>query len=847
MTSAPTAESAALATESPSTTDSPGPDLSFCEREPIHIPGAIQPHGAVLAVQMRTGLISHASANLETFLGCPVKAVLGRPLMEAIGDQASRALLDEGDRVDEPILDRVHCLQRSSGPSLRLRAYRSSQYVCIDIEPILGPASHQLPIVLAHVLRSFADATSATEFCELAVWGLKAMTGYDRVMAYRFGEAGHGEVIAEAREAHLEPFLGLRYPASDIPPQARQLYLRQRVGAIADSSYTPELLLADPALADGTPLDLTHSALRSVSPLHREYMRNMKTSASLTIGMAHEHELRGMLVCHHMSPRIATPEMRAAAGTIGEVGSLLLQRLADLERSSRRHLRNATLTAVVDRIAAPLTLPDALVSADVDLLALADAAGALLRVSGASLFLGRTPPAVFAERTLATMRSQAGGDVFAFDDLHLRFPELAEPSGAGGGALLLPLSPDSDDAILWFRPELANTVTWGGDPNAHGSVDAEGRIAPRVSFAAWQETVRGRSAPWTAVDLAIAVELGSAFREEVAHRTTMALRESEARLGLLAEHSGVVVSLTDLDGTRRYVSPASERVLGWRAEDLVGRAASDFIHPDDREVALAATVRLLSGNGESSVTYRFRRPDGSWLWVDGQARLREGTKEDRPTDYIVVLRDATERKATEVKLLEALERMEQMAATDGLTGLANRRHLDVAAGREWSRCAREHLPLSALMVDADRFKLFNDRYGHLAGDDCLRAIAAQLTAAARRPADVAARYGGEEFVLLLPGTGPDGAACVAERLCRRIPELGLAHEGNGEFGVVTVSIGIATAWPEDAAGEYADTVALFLEADAALYLAKAGGRNRVVVGGTGRGPRGDGKHVGPRQ
>jgi len=199
-----------------------------------------------------------------------------------------------------------------------------------------------------------------------------------------------------------------------------------------------------------------------------------------------------------------------------------------------------------------------------------------------------------------------------------------------------------------------------------------------------------------------------------------------------------------------------------------------------------------------------------------------------PTGHIVALSDATDRMAVEIKLQDALEQMERMAATDGLTGLANRRHFDAVADEEWRRCARLNQPLSVLLLDADHFKLFNDRYGHLAGDGCLRAIASQLTAAARRPGDLPARYGGEEFLMLMPLTDRAGALWVAERVRKLILDLAIEHEGSPAPGVVTVSIGVATAWPKDPESGPKNLSTLLMAADGAMYQAKSAGRNRVV-------------------
>ena len=818
--------------QSPSTAD-----LSHCGSEPIHIPGAIQPHGAVLAALADGLLVTHASANMAAILGRPVEAVLGRSLENAIGEVACRVLLDTGmSGAITP--EQVHSLSVPDGGVLNLRAHRTGRHVCVDIEPqILEPTR---PLFMARqVMVAFKHAASAIELCELAVDGLKALSGYDRVMAYRFLEDGHGEVIAEARDASLKAYLGQHYPASDIPPQARRLYMRQRVGAIVNSSYVPVPLFAEPSLDDGTPLDLTHSALRSPSPVHCEYMRNMNTAASLTIGLAYGSELWGMLVCHHATPRRPGFEMRAAADLIGLVVSLLLVSTGEAEVLAQRLQGRATLRALTDRLAAPVPLPDALTAAKTEVLHVVGATGAVVRLSGALIRLGTTPSLPAIDFALAALHPLTGDDRVAVDDLSLRYPELSDSIGEASGALLLPLASGEDDLILWFRPELTRTIVWGGNPTEHTTTNpTTARISPRTSFAVWKETVKGHSAPWTAADIAQAREVRGAVEAEVAKRTQAALRESQAQLGLIVQHSSDVIILIGLEGIRQYVSPAVERMLGWRPEDMVGSTAVlgssplDFVHPEDQRVFRDSFTDLKTNiDGECSVSFRHLCRDGSWLWVDSRARLSMSADGGRPAGIVVALRDATERKAVEIKLNEALEQMERMAGTDGLTALANRRNFDVVADKEWRRCDREGQPLSVLLLDVDHFKLFNDRYGHLAGDDCLRAIASELAAASRRPGDLPARYGGEEFLILMPNTNPDGAARLAERIRELVLNLAIAHEGAPDPSVVTVSIGTATAWPRDPRDGPGSVSALLAAADAALYQAKSRGRNQVVVSG----------------
>jgi diguanylate cyclase (GGDEF)-like protein len=582
---------------------SPGFDPSLCEREPIHIPGAIQPHGAVLAVLADAGLVTHASANLLAILGRPAEAVLGRPLAEAVGEAACRVLLSPDPR-DGAAVETAVRLPGRDGGILQLRAHRSGPRICVDIEPVpRREAGQEPPIVMAQsILETFRQTASIGELCESAVRGLKAITGFDRVMAYRFAADGHGEVIAEARAAELDPYLGLRYPATDIPPQARRLYLRRSVGAIADAGYQPVPLLADPALDDGTPLDLTHSALRSVSPLHREFMRNMKTAASLTVGLAHGQDLWGMLVCHHATPRIAGPELRAIADMIGRVASLLLAPLGEAQVYAERLERNATLRTLVGRLAGTVPMREAFAAAATELLDLVNAAGVTVRLSGDLLHHGRIPPPAAAERALAVLHAEAGGAVLAVDDLGLRFRQLADCTAAGSGALLLPLARDTDDAILWFRPELRRTVIWGGNPDEAATSDpVTARLSARASFAAWQQTVSGHSAPWTELDLAMARELHRAVAAETAQRTKAELarlRHYDALTGLPNRS----LLLDRLAEAARDTGPAAALLFldldRFKAvNDTMGHAAGDAL-------LVEVARRLLAAGGPDNLTAR---------------------------------------------------------------------------------------------------------------------------------------------------------------------------------------------------------------------------------------------------
>jgi light-regulated signal transduction histidine kinase (bacteriophytochrome)/ActR/RegA family two-component response regulator len=536
----------------------PPPDLSQCEREAIHIPGAIQPHGALLALLAHDGTITHASANLGAMLGYSAETVLGRKFHDVFDAVVCRALHD-AQRADASAPERLPIMAGPGGTSLHLHARRTGPAIIVDIEPVDTDAEHALPVtLLPSVLEKFKHAASTTELCRLAVDGLKSITGYDRVIAYRFGLEGHGEVVAEALEPGLAPYLGLTYPASDIPGQARRQYVRQRVGAVADSAYVPVPILVHLPLDDGMPLDLTHSTLRSVSPVHREYMRNMGTAASLTIGLAHRNELWGLLTCHHASPRAASPQVRAAADMIGQIVSLLLGSLGASQDYGQRLERSASLRALVNRLSDGVPIAESLIAAQQPLLHLVGAEGALLRFGGVSHCIGRTPPPAAAERAATTLLAEAGGVMLAIQDTGLHHPELADCIADGSGALLVPLVGAAGDAILWFRPEARATITWAGSPHEHAILDpTSGMLSPRTSFSAWPEKISGRATPWTEMDLAFAREVQSMIEARAVQHSKAAAAAAQAALETRTRD--LEVTNTKLEELTRHLAHARDQ------------------------------------------------------------------------------------------------------------------------------------------------------------------------------------------------------------------------------------------------------------------------------------------------
>jgi diguanylate cyclase (GGDEF)-like protein/PAS domain S-box-containing protein len=326
----------------------------------------------------------------------------------------------------------------------------------------------------------------------------------------------------------------------------------------------------------------------------------------------------------------------------------------------------------------------------------------------------------------------------------------------------------------------------------------------------------------------VAMAMLALYLTEVAmagnRRIQVSLEASETRFRSLTEASRDVIVLAELDGRPKYVSPAVTELLGWEQQDLIGKSYEEIAHPDDLASVLQVFRDLLEGRESVPVAYQCLKRDGSYLWVEESTRLLRNERTGAPAGFVCVLRDISDRKAAEQQLKSAFQTVERLAMIDGLTGLANRRALDQTLSREWLSARRDRSSLSVLLIDVDHFKAFNDRYGHLAGDECLRRVATEIQAVFRRPLDLLARYGGEEFVAILPNTSRENAGLIAEVVRGVIEECCIPHE-DSPHGVVTVSLGCATTIPS------LDTTSscLLKAADAALYQAKSNGRNRKEV------------------
>ena len=500
-------------------------DLTNCDREPIHIPGNIQPHGCLLALDARAGQILRHSANLSALTGIE-SSVNGRMLEDVLGYDAAHTLrnvvaaLRKGAR---PAL--LQGLQTDCGAfDIAVHLYKS--IVTIELEP----ATVGQPLQMARMLIGrISDIVDTDLLVRQAARLVRGMLGYDRVMVYRFEEDGAGRVVAEAKRGDLESFLGQYCPAGDIPRQARELYIRNTIRIIGDVDAVRVPI--EPVIdMSGEPLDLSYAHLRSVSPVHCEYLRNMGVSASMSISIIIDGKLWGLIACHHYRPLVLGMAHRVAAEMFGEFFSLHLQSLKQKEKLKTASHARAALDRFL-RIASHHNDIGALLKETLpDFATLMPCDGVGLWLNGAWSTFGTVPPASAVPALVRLMGTVSEGRVWATHSLAQRLPEAEAYSAQAAGALAVPLTQIHRDYLFFFRQEFIQTLDWAGDPNKlYESGPLGDRLTPRKSFAIWKETVHLQARPWSEAEREIAEVTRSALVEiGLRHSELMAEERSRA-------------------------------------------------------------------------------------------------------------------------------------------------------------------------------------------------------------------------------------------------------------------------------------------------------------------------------
>ncbi|RYD83164.1 MAG: GAF domain-containing protein [Sphingobacteriales bacterium] len=495
-------------------------DLTNCDREPIHIPGKIQPHGMLLALDKKSLVVTHVSSNAADYFNVDPSAILDKPFLDftknaGINTENNNLSGFINNRSINPETENSLIITTNDGRNFYMVVNASNQSVIIELEPVRESLKETKEHIMESLLTKILGARSLDETLQWSALQVKEIIGYDRVMIYRFAEDGHGEVVAEAVNEGFESFMGLHYPASDIPKQARELYKRNLVRIIADVDASDAMIEANNEATKNIPLNLTDSVLRAVSPIHIQYLKNMGVKASFSVSLISDGELWGLIACHNYAPNIIDYKKRNSCKVIGQLLSTsLVYRENEEDKEQKNQFRDHMLD-MVKLVRSAWDIPAALMDDNNNLLSMTEASGAALLYEEKVYTIGETPSEEEILSIAKWLHHHTKNQVYQTNNLGKEFVDADAFKSNASGLMSCALSRELNEYIFWFKKEMPQTVKWAGNPQKPVEVDEQGllSLSPRNSFDVWTEEVEGVSEPWNSNEIGVAMK----FREELVH------------------------------------------------------------------------------------------------------------------------------------------------------------------------------------------------------------------------------------------------------------------------------------------------------------------------------------------
>jgi chemotaxis family two-component system sensor kinase Cph1 len=476
-------------------------DLSNCDQEPIHIPGQIQSHGYLIVIDQDYKIL-YLSDNIAGLFPEITKVILGSPLQYIethLGNSFPAGfitnLINSG-RINKNIEQSNPFSISISGIPYYLIISASADNFLLEFEPAVTAAEADIQKMVGNSLSRMLTDKNLDDLLKNTAVQVKKTINYDRVMIYRFAQDGHGEVVAEDKNEELDSWMGLHYPASDIPKQARALYKLNLTRLIADV-HSISTKISTSAEND-QPLDLTNSQLRAVSPIHIQYLKNMGVVSSFSISLICKNELWGLVSCHNYMPRFIDYKARESSKLIGQILSSALE----FRQDESNQQVNEVYKNNVDKLAKSLqnnnSIEDALTKEPITLLDVVQASGAVLVFEKNIVQLGTTPGDQQLSHLIEWIKQHPQESLYFTDNLSAVYPEAAAYKYIASGLMLCVLSSEMDEYIIWFKPEQIHTIKWAGNPEKQIDIDEKGfkHISPRHSFDVWSQTVSGTSVHW---------------------------------------------------------------------------------------------------------------------------------------------------------------------------------------------------------------------------------------------------------------------------------------------------------------------------------------------------------------
>jgi diguanylate cyclase (GGDEF)-like protein/PAS domain S-box-containing protein len=805
--------------------------LNNCERERIHQIQLLQPHGFLIAFNIYDGKIFFYSENTEKYFQSSRQEILDSQIYKYINqsEEIARQIFSHV-KPEEPKTIEISFKKKIDEISTyEIVAHRQAELIVIEAMPFLGAVSTvDNDLKLEKVLTSLGPLhrhKSLPLFLNACAAQIREISGYQRVLIYRFLPDWSGEVIAEAvGNGESCKYTGLRFPASDIPTQARELYKRNQLRVIGDVNALGIPIVSS---SNESLLDQSHSLLRSPSSIHLQYLKNMGVRATMTISMVKDGQLWGMVACHHNEPMTPPASLRRAtkllSALVTESAVIRIDALISQEEQDQSRRFDSSIHSIKEYLSNSVDFQKSIEYALNEFSGIAKYCDWGV-VFGRKWIVRPEIPETLELFIENKAKSLEIDDVF-FSEKISDFCFLNEDDySKWSGIALLPLSNDHQSFVFFLRPPLVKQVHWAGMPSKR-LVEVDGGIqvlSPRSSFDTWTQTVEGESEHWTDAEKFVFRKIAKTIDEGYLRSRERMHQENLRLLGSCMASLNDMVLVTDtssVDEPGPRIIYANESLLkktGFELSELVGQTPRVFQGPKTDRSVLSKIRKALVEWRPITVELINYRKTGEEYWVE-IAITPIADSNGWYTHWISVQRDIEERKRTEIDI-------QKLVYYDVLTGLPNRRllmdRLKVAIGN-----AKRYVRSGALMfIDLDHFKNLNDTAGHHVGDELLRQVAIRLVSEVRKQ-DTVARLGGDEFVVLLEGLSPRPAEAaataqqIAEKLIKcldrnfDLPDR--AHNCSGSLGISLFGLSDASASEDE----------LIKQADFAMYQAKAAGRN----------------------
>ena len=639
---------------------SDGVTLNNCADEPIRIPGSIQPHGFLIGLDEEYRRVVVASGTAAEYLGTPLKLILNAP----IDTLFQRELLT--------VVEHQRCAMNPDGMVSYLGSFGIRGEVfslithCVEGKPILEferqdrlVGAEMMNSVITNFVSTLSRLETEEDLCAAVTRQVAALTGFDRVLLYSFDEEGHGTVLSEANSGRLPSYLDLRFPGTDIPQQARELYILNTVRIIPNAEYTPSPLESIPG---GAPhiLDLSLSVLRSVSPIHLEYMRNMGTAASMSISIVSEGRLWGLISGHHAEPRMVPYLVRSACDMLSKLVGTQLTTFRTASRLRTAMHFHGVQRQLLTYVGAASNYMAELAKHMPELQQVTDAAGVALWLEDRCERIGSLPSVADVQRIVDWLDTKPGMELYETRQLSADLPWAADLADSASGLLAIRISDVRQRYVLWFRPQVIRTVQWAGEPVVKRFTGEQ--LHPRKSFESWRQTFRGQSQRWTEVEIESAREFLSAMTTISLRRAEEEAELSNARFEQLTQALPEKIFTADDAGVLTFTNDR------WREQGLIDTGVwfgeGRLVPEDEERVASKWAHSVATGNFIEEEVRMLTGPDRvpRWNLVRAVPFRRQGGNRAGWIGSVIDLTDRREREA-------ALRMTEKLALTGRMTSV----------------------------------------------------------------------------------------------------------------------------------------------------------------------------------